>query len=276
MEFWETSRGGLLGKGFLLASGESSEILEYLGASLGFIFWAQSVSGDPNRSSKNEFHLRLPERTPRVQDKDRAINVKSSSKVIRCSCTLNLRGAERDHHTLIGGIVDVNLITVEAYPGLLVYTLQQDYWSGYYVSRPFFKAVDKVLEQTLCATEMMVALVLGGCRRAQCEKFAMGCSYKLTAARRNLAPFQHHDEVTGTAKDHVVMDYRNRTHTSLLDVRIFMSKPSGDALPSIDEGGQLLTSEGLLMQEVYSYPRTAWEKVHVFHSTRLYSRENIV
>ncbi|KAK7360520.1 hypothetical protein VNO77_02522 [Canavalia gladiata] len=123
---------------------------------------------------------------------------------------------------------------------------QQDYWSGYYVSRPFFKAVDKVLEQTLRATEMMVALVLGGCRRAQCEKFAMGCSYKLTAARRNLAPFQHHDE------------------------------PSGDALPSIDEGGQLLTSEGLLMQEVYSYPRTAWEKVPVSHSTRLYSGENIV
>ncbi|KAK7360521.1 hypothetical protein VNO77_02523 [Canavalia gladiata] len=63
------------------------------------------------------------QRTLRVQDKDRAISVKSNSKVIRCSCTLNLRGAERDHHTLIGGIVNVNLSTVEAYSGLLVYTL---------------------------------------------------------------------------------------------------------------------------------------------------------
>ncbi|KAI4347652.1 hypothetical protein L6164_008444 [Bauhinia variegata] len=101
---------------------------------------------------------------------------------------------------------------------------QQDYWSGYYVSRPFFKAVDRVLEQTLRATEIMMALLLGFCRRSQCEKLSMGFSYKLTAARRNLALFQHHDGVTGTAKDHVVIDYGSRMHTSLLDLQIFMSK----------------------------------------------------
>lgn len=101
---------------------------------------------------------------------------------------------------------------------------QQDYWSGYYVSRPFFKAVDRVLEQTLRATEMMVALLLGYCQRAQCEKLPMSFAYKLTAARRNLALFQHHDGVTGTAKDHVVLDYGTRMHTSLQDLQIFMSK----------------------------------------------------
>ncbi|KAJ7974489.1 Alpha-mannosidase [Quillaja saponaria] len=101
---------------------------------------------------------------------------------------------------------------------------QQDYWSGYYVSRPFFKAVDRVLEQTLRATEMMVALLFGYCQRLQCEKFSMGFSYKLIAARRNLALFQHHDGVTGTAKDHVVRDYGNRMYTSLQDLQIFMSK----------------------------------------------------
>ncbi|KAF8010913.1 hypothetical protein BT93_J1524 [Corymbia citriodora subsp. variegata] len=101
---------------------------------------------------------------------------------------------------------------------------QQDYWSGYYVSRPFFKAVDRVLEQTLRATEMIIALLLGYCQRAQCEKLPVGFSYKLTAARRNLALFQHHDGVTGTAKDHVVRDYGTRMHTSLQDLQIFMSK----------------------------------------------------
>ncbi|KAJ9135230.1 hypothetical protein P3X46_032438 [Hevea brasiliensis] len=101
---------------------------------------------------------------------------------------------------------------------------QQDYWSGYYVSRPFFKAVDRVLEQTLRATEMMMALLLGYCQRVQCEKLATGFGYKLTAARRNLALFQHHDGVTGTAKDHVVRDYGIRMHTSLRDLQIFMSK----------------------------------------------------
>ncbi|KAA8548042.1 hypothetical protein F0562_004697 [Nyssa sinensis] len=101
---------------------------------------------------------------------------------------------------------------------------QQDYWSGYYVSRPFFKAVDRVLEHTLRATEMMMAFLLGYCQRLSCEKLPTGFSYKLTAARRNLALFQHHDGVTGTAKDHVVEDYGSRMHTSLLDLQIFMSK----------------------------------------------------
>lgn len=101
---------------------------------------------------------------------------------------------------------------------------QQDYWSGYYVSRPFFKAVDRVLEHTLRASEMMMALLLGYCQRSQCEKLPISFSHKLTAARRNLALFQHHDGVTGTAKDHVVEDYGTRMHTALQDLQIFMSK----------------------------------------------------
>ncbi|KAK6928248.1 Glycoside hydrolase family 38, N-terminal domain [Dillenia turbinata] len=101
---------------------------------------------------------------------------------------------------------------------------EHDYWSGYYVSRPFFKAVDRVLEQTLRATEMMIALLLGHCQRGQCEKLPISFAYKLTAARRNLALFQHHDGVTGTAKDHVVEDYGSRMHTSLQDLQFFMSK----------------------------------------------------
>ncbi|XP_077217727.1 golgi alpha-mannosidase II [Tasmannia lanceolata] len=101
---------------------------------------------------------------------------------------------------------------------------QHDYWSGYYVSRPFFKAVDRILEQTLRASEMIFSLVLGYCQSSHCEKFPISFSHKLTAARRNLALFQHHDGVTGTAKDHVVEDYGTRMHISLQDLQIFMSK----------------------------------------------------
>ena len=97
---------------------------------------------------------------------------------------------------------------------------QQDYWSGYYVSRPFFKAVDRILEQTLRASEMMFALVLG----YRDSKLPISFSHKLTAARRNLALFQHHDGVTGTAKDCVVEDYGTRMHVALQDLQIFMSK----------------------------------------------------
>ncbi|XP_020197440.1 alpha-mannosidase 2 [Aegilops tauschii subsp. strangulata] len=100
----------------------------------------------------------------------------------------------------------------------------QDYWSGYYVSRPFFKAVDRVLEQTLRASEILSSFVLGYCQKFQCAKLPISFSHKLTAARRNLALFQHHDGVTGTAKDHVVVDYGTRMHTSLQDLQLFMSR----------------------------------------------------
>uniref|UniRef100_A0A804PW75 Alpha-mannosidase n=1 Tax=Zea mays TaxID=4577 RepID=A0A804PW75_MAIZE len=100
----------------------------------------------------------------------------------------------------------------------------QDYWSGYYVSRPFFKAVDRVLEQTLRAAEILGSFVLGYCQKFQCAKLPISFSHKLTAARRNLALFQHHDGVTGTAKDHVVVDYGTRMHTSLQDLQLFMSR----------------------------------------------------
>ncbi|KAH0931538.1 hypothetical protein HID58_008655, partial [Brassica napus] len=289
---------------------------------------------------------------------------------------------------------------------------QQDYWSGYYVSRPFFKAVDRVLEHTLRGAEIMMSFLLGYCHRVQCEKFPTSFAYKLTAARRNLALFQHHDGVTGTAKDHVVQDYGSRMHTSLQDLQIFMSKaievllgirqgkeksdqspsfleaeqvrskhrlywkasipalglrtyyiangnvecekatqsklkyaseldpfacpspyscskldsevteirnehqtlvfdvkngllqkivhrngpetvvreeigmyfspdsgaylfkPKGEAQPIVKSGGHLVTSEGLLVQEVFSYPKTRWEKSPISHSTRVYTGGN--
>lgn len=40
---------------------------------------------------------------------------------------------------------------------------------------------------------------------------------KLVGARRELALFQHHDGVTGTAKDHVVVDYGQRMWRAMQD-----------------------------------------------------------
>ena len=74
----------------------------------------------------------------------------------------------------------------------------QDYWSGYFTSRVFDKALDRKLERVLYAAD------------------SLGASTKeLKEQRRSLSLFQHHDGVTGTAKNHVVKDYAKRMHKAI-------------------------------------------------------------
>lgn len=77
------------------------------------------------------------------------------------------------------------------------------YWSGYFTSRPFYKQLDRVLQHYLRSAEIAFSL-------ANIEEEGMveaKIFEKLVTARRALSLFQHHDGVTGTAKDHVVLDY---------------------------------------------------------------------
>ena len=76
--------------------------------------------------------------------------------------------------------------------------VNEDYWSGYFTSRVFDKSLDRALQQTLFAAQS-----LGASRM------------DLQQERRALSLFQHHDGVTGTAKDHVVLDYAKRIHSAI-------------------------------------------------------------
>uniref|UniRef100_UPI0037E97BF9 alpha-mannosidase 2 isoform X2 n=1 Tax=Semicossyphus pulcher TaxID=241346 RepID=UPI0037E97BF9 len=99
------------------------------------------------------------------------------------------------------------------------------YWSGYFTSRPFYKRLDRTLEATLRATEILFSLTLAEMRRFHGDGHlvadfpARDHFLHLTAARRNLALFQHHDAVTGTARDPVVVDYGTRLFHSILNLR---------------------------------------------------------
>lgn len=89
---------------------------------------------------------------------------------------------------------------------------EDHYWSGYYTSRPFYKRLDRVLQSYLRSAEILYTIcnILG-------KKFEKNVIFdKIELARQNLALFQHHDAITGTAREAVVDDYANRMHRSLL------------------------------------------------------------
>ena len=88
------------------------------------------------------------------------------------------------------------------------------YWSGYYTSRPFHKRLDRVLLSLLRASEVLntIAWTKGN------EKVVEGTlAQRLTKARMWHSLFQHHDGITGTARDEVVVDYAKKMIMALND-----------------------------------------------------------
>ncbi|XP_064645074.1 alpha-mannosidase 2-like isoform X2 [Lineus longissimus] len=94
------------------------------------------------------------------------------------------------------------------------------YWSGYYTSRPFHKRLDRVLEGHLRGAEIIFTLAQSLARKVKNTGFPVARLMKaLVSARRYLGLFQHHDGITGTAKDNVVVDYGNKMLKSLMDTK---------------------------------------------------------
>ncbi|CAG0925515.1 unnamed protein product, partial [Notodromas monacha] len=80
-----------------------------------------------------------------------------------------------------------------------------NYWTGYYSSRPFYKHFDRLLTHYLRSAEVLYVAALTSGQVPGEESVLMHT--QLDQARKALSLFQHHDGITGTAKDFVVDDY---------------------------------------------------------------------
>ncbi|XP_025832856.1 alpha-mannosidase 2 isoform X2 [Agrilus planipennis] len=91
------------------------------------------------------------------------------------------------------------------------------YWSGYYTSRPFYKRMDRLLLSYVRGAEIILALSQL-CQNSDSVSSKTGVNSLeeiVSESRRSLALFQHHDGITGTAKDHVVIDYGKKMLASI-------------------------------------------------------------
>ncbi|XP_078037756.1 alpha-mannosidase 2 isoform X1 [Augochlora pura] len=81
------------------------------------------------------------------------------------------------------------------------------YWSGYYTTRPFHKRLDRVLLSLLRASEILNTIAWTKSN----DKLVEGTlAQRLSKARVWHSLFQHHDGITGTARDEVVIDYAKK------------------------------------------------------------------
>uniref|UniRef100_A0A2M3ZE22 Alpha-mannosidase n=1 Tax=Anopheles braziliensis TaxID=58242 RepID=A0A2M3ZE22_9DIPT len=99
--------------------------------------------------------------------------------------------------------------------------VNQDYWSGYYTSRPFHKRQDRILMHYVRSAEMLHAWSNWD-SSATAEWAAL--AKRLEYARQQLSLFQHHDGITGTAKDHVVEDYAQRMARAIEECKFVMQQ----------------------------------------------------
>ncbi|XP_045208910.2 alpha-mannosidase 2-like [Mercenaria mercenaria] len=94
------------------------------------------------------------------------------------------------------------------------FTLDLQYWSGFFTTRQYVKRLGRELQETVRAADILAALVvLSG--KVPVLQSIPSILRKLVDARRELDLFQHHDAITGTSYAYVVKDYEKRLSSAI-------------------------------------------------------------
>lgn len=105
---------------------------------------------------------------------------------------------------------------------------EPNYWTGYYTTRPYFKALSRELQASLRAGEILYTVASNHLRQHVKSPTLITTLERdyalLSTARQNLALFQHHDGITGTSRDYVMEDYGRRMGHSLATMRELTAK----------------------------------------------------
>uniref|UniRef100_A0A8C3B5G0 mannosyl-oligosaccharide 1,3-1,6-alpha-mannosidase n=1 Tax=Cyclopterus lumpus TaxID=8103 RepID=A0A8C3B5G0_CYCLU len=107
---------------------------------------------------------------------------------------------------------------------------EDHYWTGYFTSRPFYKSLDRVIESHLRGAEILYSLAVANARHVGMDgRYPVSDYALLVDARQSVGLFQHHDAITGTAKENVVTDYgtRRATQDSLPQSTLIELDPAG-------------------------------------------------
>ena len=91
-----------------------------------------------------------------------------------------------------------------------------DYWSGYFTSRPFSKLLGRELESQLRSADILnsVAHMMSQKNKQMYSNYEYSMDY-LRRAHEALGLFQHHDAITGTSKSFVTTDTMNRLFNAI-------------------------------------------------------------
>lgn len=93
---------------------------------------------------------------------------------------------------------------------------QNDYWTGYFTTRPYIKRLSRVLQRTLKAADTFDVFTSVLAKGNEIQYPGDIVSKLLAESRRDLGIFLHHDGITGTSVLPVIQDFHARLERAMM------------------------------------------------------------